>query len=342
MVIRFPEQVIQHCKNAITEECKTAFLPKSQEESTPLSAEEISKLQADILKLKQERNAIILVHNYQPKEIQEIADILGDSLGLARAAAKTDAKVILFCGVGFMAETAKIINPGKTVILPDTTAGCSLEACCQTEHLARIKSMYPELYVVSYVNCSSGVKALSDIICTSGNAVDIVKKCPLDREILFGPDQNLGSWVESQTGRKLHLWSGCCYLHSMFSAKDVSKARLEHPLAKVLSHPECPSEVKEYSDEVCSTEKMLHYIKASEAKEFIIVTEVNMLNRLRKEFPQKTFYSLTIQGHQPECKHMKKNTLQKMLSALKTLKPEIILPEEIIQKARIPIERMLS
>ncbi|HQC43277.1 MAG TPA: quinolinate synthase NadA, partial [Verrucomicrobiota bacterium] len=230
------------------------------------SPEWIAERQAEIRRLKEKHQAIILAHNYQIKEIQDVADYLGDSLGLARQAAKTDAKVILFCGVNFMAETAKILNPDRTVILPDADAGCSLEECCPAEELRKLKEKHPELYVVSYINCSAGVKALSDVICTSGNADKIVAASPKDRPILFTPDQNLGSWVMEKTGREMLLWPGYCYVHTQFTAEAIAEEKKKHPGARVVAHPECTAPVRRSADEVCSTEKMITYCRTQPAE----------------------------------------------------------------------------
>src|SRR6201981_3938682 len=241
--------------------------------------------------LKHERNAVILAHNYQVPELQDLADFVGDSLGLSYQAAKTDADVILFCGVHFMAETAKIINPTKRVILPDLDAGCSLSESCPPEKLAQFlqKQADKNYYVIAYINCSAGVKALADVICTSGNADKIVRTAPADRNILFVPDQNLGGRVMERTGRKMDLWQGNCYVHVEFTARSINRIRQQHPSAPVGAHPECTYAARMLADEVCSTEKMVAFCKKSAAKEIIVVTEAGMLHRLKKEIPDKTF-----------------------------------------------------
>ena len=241
----------------------------------------------EILELKRTRNAVILAHNYQVKEIQELADFVGDSLGLSYQAAKTDADVIAFCGVHFMAETAKIVNPTKKVVLPDLEAGCSLSESCPADKLAAYLEAHRDknYYVVAYINCSAGVKALSDVICTSGNAVKIVQRVPADRNILFVPDQNLGSWVIEKTGRPMELWKGNCYVHVEFTRNAIERIKAEWPDAPVVAHPECTYAVRLLADEVCSTERMIGYCKESPAREFIIVTESGMLHRLRREAP---------------------------------------------------------
>lgn len=303
----------------------------------------LSELQKSILKLKEEKNAIILAHNYQIPEIQEVADYLGDSLGLSYQAAEAEADVICFCGVHFMAETAKIISPEKTVILPDMDAGCSLSDSCPPEKLAAYKEKYPNDYIVAYINCSAGVKALADVICTSGNAVKIVEQVPEDRDILFVPDQNLGQWVANQTGRKIKLWPGSCYAHILFSKEQIERIKLDHPGAKVVAHPECVESVRQMADVVCSTEKMVHYCRDDAAETFIVVTETGMLHRLRKEIPQKTFIAGPTETCAcNDCRYMKLNTLEKLYDCLDSLSPGIELSSEVIERASQPIQRMLD
>jgi quinolinate synthase len=302
-------------------------------------------LTADILALKRERNAVILAHNYQVKEIQEVADYVGDSLGLSYHARDTDAEVIAFCGVHFMAETAKIVNPTKKVILPDLDAGCSLSDSCPPDKLAAYLEAHRDknYYVVAYINCSAGVKALSDVICTSGNAVKIVESVPKDRNILFVPDQNLGAWVTEKTGRQMELWKGNCYVHVEFTRQSIEKIRATHPEAPVVAHPECTYAVRMLADEVCSTEKMIGYCKSSPAKSFIIATESGMLHRLRRELPGKEFIAgPTDHCACADCRYMKMNTLEKLHDALLNLSPEIVLPEPLRARAELPIRRMLE
>ena len=299
----------------------------------------------EILELKRTRNAVILAHNYQVKEIQELADFVGDSLGLSYQAAKTDADVIAFCGVHFMAETAKIVNPTKKVVLPDLEAGCSLSESCPADKLAAHLEAHRDknYYVVAYINCSAGVKALSDVICTSGNAVKIVQRVPADRNILFVPDQNLGAWVMEKTGRKMDLWKGNCYVHVEFTRSSIERIHAEWPDAPVVAHPECTFAVRLLADEVCSTEKMISYCKESPAEAFIIVTESGMLHRLRREIPGKTFIpGPTDQCACADCRFMKMNTLEKLHAALLNLEPEILIPEPIRARAELPIRRMLE
>src|SRR5437660_6914995 len=302
-------------------------------------------LAEQLLELKRDRNAVILAHNYQVPEIQEVADFVGDSLGLSYQAAKTDADVILFCGVHFMAETAKIINPTKRVILPDLDAGCSLSESCPPEKLAEFLRNHVDknYYVIAYINCSAGVKALADVICTSGNADKIVRAAPADRNILFVPDQNLGAWVMERTGRKMDLWQGNCYVHVEFTARSISKIRKQYPNAPVVAHPECTYAVRMLADEVCSTEKMVTFCRESSAGEIIVVTEAGLLHRLSKEIPDKTFIpGPTENCFCGECRFMKMNTLEKAYNALWHMEPEIILPEPLRKRAEAPILRMLE
>ncbi len=302
-------------------------------------------LREEILALKEERKAIILAHNYQIPAIQDIADYVGDSLGLAYKARETDAEVIAFCGVHFMAETAKIINPDKTVILPDADAGCSLEQACPADELAAFLEQHREknYYVIAYINCSGGVKALSDCICTSGNAVKIVEAAPADRPILFVPDQNLGAWVMEKTGRKMDLWQGACYVHVEFTRESIDKIKAEHPDAAVVAHPECTYAVRMLADEVCSTEKMVDFCRNSPSKNIIVVTESGMLHRLQKEAPDKNLIpGPTDNCACADCRYMKMNTLEKLHACLRDLSPEITMPEDIRAKAEAPILRMLE
>ena len=302
-------------------------------------------LAEELKELKRERNAVILAHNYQVAELQNVADYVGDSLGLSYQAQTTDADVILFCGVHFMAETAKILNPTKRVILPDLEAGCSLSESCPPEKLAQFLQRHADknYYVIAYINCSAGVKALSDVICTSGNADKIVRAAPPDRNILFVPDQNLGAWVTERTGRKMDLWQGNCYVHVEFTAQSIARIRQEYPNAPVVAHPECTYAVRMLADEVCSTEKMVTFCKASPAREIIVVTEAGMLHRLHREIPGKTFIpGPTDNCFCGECRFMKMNTLQKAFDALLHLQPEIVLPEPLRKRAEAPILRMLE
>ena len=302
-------------------------------------------LAAEILRLKRERNAVILAHNYQIEEIQNVADFVGDSLGLSQKAAETNADVIVFCGVHFMGETAKILSPGKTVVIPDMDAGCSLSDSCPAEKLDAFLKEHSEknYYVIAYINCSAGVKALADVICTSGNAVKIVQAAPQNRPILFVPDQNLGAWVTEQTGRPMDLWQGSCYVHMEYTRDSITRAKQEHPEALVVAHPECPQAVRLLADEVCSTEKMVSFCKNSPAKAFVIVTEEGMLHRLRREIPGKVFIpGPTDTCACAECRYMKRNTMEKLYLCLRDLKPEILLEEGLRAKAEKSVRRMLE
>jgi len=308
-------------------------------------------LAKEIFALKKQLNAVILAHNYQVPEIQDVADYVGDSLGLSQQAAKTSADVIVFCGVHFMAETAKILNPNKIVVLPDKDAGCSLEESCPADKLAELQATNPNFWTIAYINCSAAVKALTDVICTSGNAVKIVEAAPKDKDVLFVPDENLGAWVMEQTGRPMTLWKGNCYAHVEFRRDQVLKLREKFPDAKVVVHPESLREVRDLADAVCSTEKMISYCKTNPAKRFVIVTESGIIHRMQKECPGKEFFCAPVfdvtrmpsdHCRCSECKYMKLNTLEKVRDCMKRLAPRIELPAEILKRARLPIERMLE
>jgi quinolinate synthase len=309
----------------------------------PIPPARLDALSREILALKKKLNAVILAHNYQVPEIQDVADFVGDSLGLSQQAAKTSADVIVFCGVHFMAETAKILNPKKTVILPDADAGCSLEESCPAPKLKALQDTNPNFYTVTYINCSAEVKALSDVICTSGNAVKIVNASPPERDLLFVPDENLGAWVMEQTGRKMTLWRGNCYAHVEFTHASIMRIRQEFPDAPVVAHPECTRAVRMLADEICSTEKMVSYCKASPAPEIIIATEAGMLHRLQKECPGKKFIPAPTENCRcNECRFMKMNTLEKLYDCMTRLSPTVELSDDVIRRARLPIERMLE
>jgi quinolinate synthase len=302
-------------------------------------------LKEEILALKKARNAVILVHNYQSGDIQDLGDYVGDSLGLAYHAKATDADVIVFCGVHFMAETAKIVNPGKIVVLPDKDAGCSLEQSCPAPQLEAFLKANAEknYYVIAYINCSGAVKALCDVICTSGNAVKIVNQAPEDRPILFVPDENLGAWVMEQTGRKMDLWKGNCYVHVEFTRDSINRIKAEYPDALVVAHPECTQAVRLLADEVCSTEKMVTYVKNAPVKNIIVVTESGMLHRLRKEAPDKNLIAgPTDRCACADCRYMKMNTLEKLRDCLDRLEPRVEMPEDIRKRAEAPLLRMLE
>jgi len=309
----------------------------------PLPPARLDALSREILDLKKRLNAVILAHNYQVPEIQDVADFVGDSLGLSQQAAATPADVIVFCGVHFMAETAKILNPRKLVILPDKDAGCSLEESCPADKLKALQATNPNFYTVAYINCSAEVKALSDVICTSGNAVRIVQACPKERDILFVPDENLGAWVMEQTGRKMTLWRGNCYAHVEFTHASVSRIRREHPDAPLVAHPECTRAVRMLASEICSTEKMIDYCKRSPASAILIATEAGIIHRLRKEVPAKTFIPVPTENCRcNECRYMKMNTLEKLRDCMENLNPRVELSDEILARARAPIARMLE
>src|SRR6187549_886477 len=309
----------------------------------PLPPARLDALSRDILALKKKLNAVILAHNYQVPEIQDVADFVGDSLGLSQQAAKTSADVIVFCGVHFMAETAKILNPHKIVVLPDRDAGCSLEASCPAPKLKALQSTNPNFWTIAYINCSADVKALSDVIVTSGNAVKIVNAAPKDKDLLFVPDENLGSWVMEQTGRPMTLWRGDCYVHVEWTHASITRIRREFPDAPLVAHPECTKAVRMLADVVCSTERMVDYCKKSPAKQIIIVTEAGMLHRLQKECPGKTFIPAPTDNCRcNECRYMKMNTLEKVYNCMADLQPRIELDEETLRRARLPIERMLE
>ncbi len=302
-------------------------------------------LKEEICRLRHERNAIILAHSYQRPEIQDIADFVGDSLALARKAQETECDVIVFCGVNFMAETACILNPSRTVLLPDANAACSLEASCPAEELAAFLEANREknYYVVAYVNCSIGVKALADVIVTSGNSKRIIETAPADRPILFVPDRNLGAWTSLQTGREMTLWNGACHVHEQFTQASVMAAKALHPEAEIVCHPECQEPIRQLADHVCSTEKMIPYCRESAADSFIIVTEEGILHRLRKLVPGKEFIGAgTDKCACAECEYMKLGTLEKLRNCLQDLSPMVSVPEELRLRAEKPLLRMLE
>jgi quinolinate synthase len=301
-------------------------------------------LAEDIKRLKREKNAVLLAHYYVDGEVQDVADFVGDSLQLSQAAAKTTADVIVFAGVHFMAETAKILNPTRRVVLPDMDAGCSLSDGCPADRFAAFTARHPDHYVISYINCSSGVKALSDCICTSSNAEKIVRSVPAGQPIIFAPDRNLGAYVAKQTGRELLLWRGSCIVHETFSEKKLIGLKLRHPDAKVVAHPECEPQLLAMADFIGSTSALLKYTKDSSAREFIVVTESGILHQMRRTSPEKEFIPAPPDANCAcnDCPFMKKNSLEAVHRALVTLGPEITLPEDLRVKALRPIERMLA
>ena len=299
---------------------------------------------AEIEKLKKEKNAIILAHYYQEPDIQDIADYIGDSLGLSQEAAKTDADVIVFAGVHFMAETAKILSPNKTVLLPDVKAGCSLAESCPPHLFRKFKEKYPDHLVITYVNCTAELKALSDIVCTSTNAVQIVESLPKDQKIIFGPDRNLGAYVAKKTGRDLVLWNGACMVHEIFSQEKITKLKERHPNAKFIAHPECEEVVLKMADYIGSTTGLLKYTITNPATEFIVATESGIIHQMEKANPTKTFIPAPPNNSCAcnDCPYMKRNTLEKLYLCIKNGLPEVTVPEHIIEQARKPIQRMLD
>jgi len=287
---------------------------------------------------------VILAHYYQEAAIQDLAEFIGDSLELSRRAAATDADVIVFCGVHFMAETAKILNPAKRVLVPDLEAGCSLADTCPADAFARFRNAHPDHIVVSYINCSAAVKAQSDLICTSSNAVDLMRQLPADRPILFAPDQNLGRWVQANSGRELTLWPGSCQVHVAFSEQALLQLRLEHPEAEVLAHPECQEHLLDLADFIGSTSALLRRAESSEARAFIVLTEPGILHQMRQRVPHKTFHEVPgADGCSCNaCPYMRLNTPAKLWRCLQDLRPEIELEEELRLRALAPIERMLA
>lgn len=303
---------------------------------------------AEINRLKKEKNAVILAHYYQTADIQDVADYIGDSLGLSQEAAKTEADLIVFAGVRFMAETAKILSPNKKVVLPDINAGCSLEESAPADKFAAFKSKYPEAVVISYVNCSAELKTLTDIVCTSTNAVKIVESVPADKQIIFAPDKNLGAYINRVTGRNMILWDGACMVHETFSARMLRDMKKKHPDACVIAHPESEKPVLDEAEYIGSTTGLLKYTINSPKKEFIVATESGILHQMQKASPDKVFHvaptskdGRACQACQ-DCPHMKLNTMEKLYNCLKNETPEIILPEKTIKDARAAIDRMLE
>jgi quinolinate synthase len=307
-----------------------------------------SKNNADIAQklndLKTKKNAIILAHYYQIPEIQDVADYIGDSLGLAQKAVETNADMIVFAGVHFMAETAKILNPTKKVLLPDLEAGCSLADSCPPDKFADFKAKYPDHIVISYINCSAAIKTMSDVICTSGNAVKIVESFPRDQKIIFAPDKNLGGYINSVTGRNMVLWDGTCEVHDILSTEAVINLKIANPDAKLIAHPECKAPVLELADFVGSTTAMLNFTRKDDSKKYIVATETGILHQMRKDSPDKEFLIVPTDETCScnDCPYMKMNTMQKLNDCMENEVPEITLPADVIEKARLPIERMLD
>ena len=298
----------------------------------------------EIQKLKKEKNAIILAHYYQEPDIQDVADFIGDSLGLSQKAESTDADIIVFAGVHFMAETAKILNPDKKVLLPDLNAGCSLSDSAPPALFKTFREKHPDHLVITYINCSAGMKALSDIICTSSNAQKIVESIPLDQKIIFAPDKNLGAWIKKQTGRSMLLWNGACMVHEIFSVEKITRLKVRHPNALVIAHPECEAPVLALADYIGSTTGILKYAANSKAAEFIVVTESGILHQMQKNSPGKTFIPAPPENACAcnDCPYMKLNTLEKLYLCIKYETPEITMEDNLRVAAKIPIERMLE
>lgn len=294
--------------------------------------------------LKKEKRAVILAHYYQDADIQDIADYIGDSLGLAQQAEKSEADIILFAGVHFMAETAKILNPSKKVLIPDLKAGCSLADSCPAVDFAAFKARLPDHIVLTYINCTAEIKALSDVIVTSTNAVQIVESFPKDQKIIFAPDKNLGAYINKKTGRNMVLWDGSCMVHEIFSLEKLIKLKVQHPDAKIIAHPECEAAILEHADFIGSTTALLNYTKKSSDQSFIVLTETGILHQMQKANPHKTFIPAPPNNSCAcnDCPHMKLNTLEKIYIALKHEQPELLMADELIKTARAPITRMLE
>jgi quinolinate synthase len=301
-------------------------------------------LEEEVARLKKQLNAVILAHYYQDSEIQDVADFVGDSLALAQEAAKTDADTIVFCGVHFMAETAKILNPGKLVLLPDLKAGCSLSDRCPPAAFQAFVAQHPGAFVVTYVNSSAAVKAMSDVICTSSNAERIVAKAPKDRPLLFAPDQHLGRWVTAQTGRAMVLWPGSCMVHEIFSEKRLVQLKTQNPDAVVVAHPECEAAVLRHADYIGSTRGILEHVLQSDKHTFIVATEVGILHQMEKRAPGKRFIPAPPDNGCAcnECPHMKLNTLEKLVLCMQKRSPELTMPPALLEAARAPLQRMLA
>ena len=301
-------------------------------------------LKSEIIRLKKEKNAVILGHYYQREEIQDLSDYIGDSLALAQKAQQCDNDIIVFCGVHFMAETAKILNPSRKVLLPDLTAGCSLAESCKGEDFAKFKSEHPDHMVISYINCTAEIKAMSDLICTSGNAEKLVRALPEEQKIIFAPDKNLGGYINSVTGRNMLLWNGVCMVHDAMHAESVLKLKVENPDAVVIAHPECNGALLQVADFVGSTKAMLTYIEKSDKKKFIVATETGILYEMRKNNPDKEFLTVSAKDgcNCADCSYMKQNTLENLYACLRDESPEILMDAEMIEKAKTPILRMLD
>ena len=299
---------------------------------------------AEIERLKKEKNAVLLAHYYQEPDIQDVADYIGDSLGLAQQAEKTTADMIVFAGVHFMAETAKILNPSKKVVIPDLKAGCSLSDSCPPTLFKKFKEQHPDHVVVSYINCSAGIKALSDVICTSSNAKAVVESFPKEQPIIFAPDKNLGAYINKVTGRNMLLWNGACMVHEIFSLEKITKLKIRHPNAKLIAHPECEDPILRIADFIGSTTGLLKYSQSDSSQEYIVATETGILHQMMKASPNKTFIPAPPNNSCAcnDCPHMKRNTLEKIYLCMEYEVPEILMDEELRLAAKKPIERMLE
>jgi quinolinate synthase len=294
--------------------------------------------------LKKKKNAVLLAHYYQNADIQDVADYIGDSLGLAQEAQKSTSDIILFAGVHFMAETAKILNPTKKVLIPDLKAGCSLADSCPPDQFKAFKALHPDHIVITYINCTADIKALSDIICTSSNAVQIVESLPKDQKIIFAPDKNLGAYINKKTSRNMVLWDGACMVHEIFSLEKLIKLKIQNPKAKIIAHPECEAAILDHADFIGSTTALLNYSKKSDDKEFIVLTETGILHQMQKSSPEKTFIPAPPNNNCAcnDCPYMKLNTLEKIYIALLHEQPELLMNDDMIEKAKKPILKMLE
>lgn len=301
-------------------------------------------LEFEIVRLKKDLNAVLLAHYYQESEIQDLADFVGDSLELAKRAATTEAEVIVFAGVHFMAETAKILNPHKLVLLPDLEAGCSLAESCPAQDFKKFRDLHPDHVAITYINCTAEVKALSDIICTSSSAEKIINQIPREKPILFSPDRNLGAYLAKKTGRNMLLWNGSCIVHETFSERKIIGLQLEHPDAKLIAHPECEAPLLERADFIGSTSALLKYVQSSDRKKFIVATEVGIIHQMKKSAPEKEFIPAPPDANCAcnECPHMKRNTMEKLYLCMKNKSPEITMSADLIQRALKPIQRMME
>ena len=312
-----------------------------EEKTTFASKQELIE---EINRLRREKDAIILAHYYQVPEIQDLADYVGDSLGLAQKAKDSDAKIIVFAGVHFMAETAKILNPKSKVVLPDLEAGCSLADSCPADEFAKFKAKYPDHIVISYINCTAAIKTMTDVVCTSGNAKEIVNSFPQDQKIIFAPDKNLGGYINTISGRNMVLWNGTCEVHDILSTEAIINLKIQHPDAKLVAHPECKGQVLELADFVGSTNAMLNFTKSDDTKKYIVATESGILHQMQKDSPEKEFIIVPTDETCScnDCPYMKLNTLEKLYDCLKNETPEINLSDEVIEKSLLPIDRMLD